>query len=208
MGRKSSIKKVIRNNSQSKDIQAAIMMDLYLKGYSPIVANYTGQGMSECDVLAVSKADLIYEFEIKISRADFKKDFNKKHKHELLEKRQGTRETWNVRNGERVNVRTWFQTPSYFSYLCPRDMIRLDEVPEYAGLVYVSEDYQSFEWMKKAPKLHDHRADATLIRNISHNLTCKQIFGSSLMTYLKKKNEEDMEGYISERTNKSDDEAP
>lgn len=196
MGRKSSIKKIQRNNTQSKDIQAALMMDLYLKGYSPIVANYTGRGLSECDILAISKADLIYEFEIKISRSDFKKDFTKEHKHKVLENRKATQKSWRWKDGEKVNEQTWFQIPNYFTYLCPAGMIKPEEVPEYAGLLYISEDCTTFEWIKKSPKLHDVRADLTLIRSISHNLTCKFIFGGSFMNYMKKRNEELLDEYI------------
>lgn len=52
-------------------------MYLYLKGHSPISTHVTISQMSECDCISISKSDYIYEYEIKISRADFKKDFTK-----------------------------------------------------------------------------------------------------------------------------------
>ena len=81
MGRKSNIKKIKRDNSSSKNIEAQLSMYLYEKSHSPITTRFTGYGLSECDVISISKSDYIYEYEIKISRSDFKADFNKpKHK--------------------------------------------------------------------------------------------------------------------------------
>lgn len=190
MSRKSSINKVRKNTSQSKDIQGAMMMDLYMKGYTPIVTNYTGKGLHECDVLAISKADLIYEFEVKISRSDFRKDFTKEHKHRLLLERKGISKYDKYKNGKRLDEQvSWFNIPNYFSYLVPKDLISVEEVPEYAGLIYIYDDYKTIEWVKRPPKLHDHRADDSLIRSIVHNLTCKFIFGSSYMRYMQKQSE-------------------
>ena len=52
-------------------------MYLYQKGHSPITSHITIFGKNECDCISISKSDYIYEYEIKISRADFKKDFTK-----------------------------------------------------------------------------------------------------------------------------------
>lgn len=103
----------------------------------------------ESDVLKFTNSGYAYEFEIKISRADFKNDFkNKKKKHALLE------------NKEDVNK------PNYFYYVVPNDLISLDEVPEYAGLIYVhgvaigsGKIHYQFEEIKKAPKLHNEKID-------------------------------------------------
>lgn len=196
MGRKSSIDKIKHNSSNSKDVQAAIMMDLYLKGYSPVTANFTGDGLSECDVLAVSKANLMYEFEIKISRSDFKKDFTKTHKHKMLASRTGTKQYTKWVKGKRTDeMETCFILPNYFTYLVPYELVTLDEVPEYAGLLYVSSDYKSFEWIKKPPKLHDARMNEKLLRTITHNLTCKFIFGSAYTNHINN-NREAVDGYI------------
>ena len=65
MSRKSSINKIKRNNSQSKNIEASLSMHLYEKQHSPITTRFTGYGLSECDVISISKSDYIYEYEIK-----------------------------------------------------------------------------------------------------------------------------------------------
>ena len=43
--------------------------------------------------------------------------------------------------------------PNYFYYAVPTDLITTDEVPEYAGLVYVDEK-MNLSIIKKAPQLH------------------------------------------------------
>jgi hypothetical protein len=165
MGRKSSINKIKRDNSKSKNIEAALVMSLYQKGHSPITTKFTGMGLQECDVISVSKSDYIYEWEIKISRSDFKKDFIKeKHSHILNEKFTYTRK------GEKL-----WRVTNYFNYVVPKDLISLGEVPEYAGLVYINDDL-TFEVIKKPKLLHKIKADDKFIRQLAHNLSCKLIF--------------------------------
>lgn len=205
MSRKSSIKKIQRSNSESKDLQAAVMMDLYLKGYSPVTANFTGNGLSECDVLAVSKANLLYEFEVKISRSDFKKDFTKEHKHKLLTERKGTKEYSKYVRGKRTDEKeTVFLIPNYFTYLVPYNLVSVDEVPEYAGLLYMNETCDGFIWERKPPKLHTYKMDDKMLRAITHNLTCKFIFGSAYLTYINN-NIGVIDGYINKGSIGSED---
>jgi hypothetical protein len=77
-------------------------------------------GHFEADILEITKAGYSYEYEVKVSRADFKQDVLKRKynilKHDLL------------KNGSHVN---------YFSYVVPEGLILIDEVPEFAGLIYV-----------------------------------------------------------------------
>ncbi len=165
MGRKSSINKIKRDNSKSKNIEAALVMYLYQKSHSPITTRFTGMGLQECDVISVSKSDYIYEYEIKISRQDFKKDFIKeKHNHILNEK------FTYIRKGEQL-----FRVCNYFNYVVPKDLISVDEVPEYAGLIYINEDF-TFRVVKKAKLLHKTKATTGFIRQLAHNLSCKLIF--------------------------------
>jgi len=165
MGRKSSINKIKRDNSKSKNIEAAMCMYLYEKSHSPITTHFTGMGLMECDVLSISKADYIYEYEVKISRADFKKDFIKeKHTHIINEKYTRTRK------GSLV-----YLLPNYFNFVTPKDLISIDEVPDYAGLIYMNED-SSFTIVKKPKFLHKTKANEAFIRQVAHNLSCKLIF--------------------------------
>ena len=165
MSRKSSINKIKRDNSKSKNIEASLCMYLYLKGHSPISTHVTISQMSECYCISISKSDYIYEYEIKISRADFKKDFTK-IKHTNIINENYTK----VRKGE-----TFYLLPNYFNFVTPRDLIKLEEVPDYAGLIFMDED-GSFEVMRKPKLLHNTKANTLFIRKVAHNLTCKLIF--------------------------------
>jgi hypothetical protein len=165
MSRKSSINKIKRDNSKSKNIESNLIMYLYEKKHSPISSKVKISGLQECDVISVSKSDYIYEYEIKISRSDFKKDFIKeKHNHIINEK------FTYIRKKELL-----FRVCNYFNYVVPKDLISPDEVPEYAGLIYINEDF-TFEIVKKPKLIHKTKATPEFIRQLAHNLSCKLIF--------------------------------
>ena len=109
----------------------------------------------ESDYCAITKSDYIYECEVKISRADFKQDKKKKRKHQILEGTyvpQVKKDSFdNVVATEKV------YKPHYFYYVVPKDLISVDEVPEYAGLIYVRESGFPYEVVKKAPLLHKEK---------------------------------------------------
>lgn len=93
----------------------------------------------ESDFLAETRSGYWYEVEIKISLADFKKDFEKKDKHTSLRFGRGRR-------------------PHYFSYCVPSPLVDkvLPLVPPYAGLYAVNE-YRRLIPIKPAPKLHTEK---------------------------------------------------
>lgn len=128
----------------------------------------------ESDKLIITKSGLSYEFEIKISRGDFKNDFKKIDKHTILEGKEEyipsydkILDAWKPRYTEHYKVANR-KKPNYFYYAVPEGMITPDEVPEYAGLVYVIPKPENGEWLtkdgewcgnglyvvKEAPKLH------------------------------------------------------
>lgn len=131
----------------------------------------------ESDKLLETRSGYIYEFEIKISKADFKNDFkHKKDKHIILagEERYGDkylpryyefleenrkRGNWceqnfikSAENNPRYLV-GGHKRPNYFYYVVPTDLIGVDEVPDYAGLIYVDENGR-LVIKKSAPRLH------------------------------------------------------
>lgn len=162
MSRKSSIRKIKRDNSQSQNIEKMLAFRLYEKNHSPISTHFTGCGLGECDVISISKSDYIYEYEVKISKSDFKADF-KKNKHKHMLERKSVNESKN-----------YYYIPNYFYFVVPESLISIDDVPEYAGLMYLIND--EFVEVKKAPILHKTKASPSFIRIMSHKLTCKLIF--------------------------------
>ena len=102
----------------TKEIQKLVGKMQVLKFHSPVCENvkYLISDF-ELDVISVSKSGMLYEFEVKISRGDFKADKKKtKHIFYLHEPERG---------------------PNYFSYVCPKDLIKLDEIGAGVGLYYV-----------------------------------------------------------------------
>ena len=79
----------------------------------------------ESDFFCVSTSGYAIEVEVKISKSDFKADFKKVDKHRYLNE---------IENNHDIFI-TGFR-PNRFYYACPEDMITVDEVPEYAGLLY------------------------------------------------------------------------
>lgn len=82
----------------------------------------------ESDYLAITNSLYAYEVEVKISVSDFKSDFkNKTKKHKLLAFR-------NIPAGSSQNQ----LRPNYFYYGVPPGLITKEEVPPYAGLIYIT----------------------------------------------------------------------
>ena len=129
----------------------------------------------ESDKLIWTKAGYIYEFEVKISRADYMNDFKHKvEKHLLLNSALPDEKTearqadlfGNLFNQKRKRYPqiTMEQAkqfmkpvgermPNYFYYAVPDGMLEADEVPPYAGLIYIHED-KGFSIIREAPRLH------------------------------------------------------
>lgn len=103
------------------------------RGHAIAVAN-TYLHAWEADLISVTKAGYVHEFEVKISKQDFKKDAQKTKKHVAL-----TEQTNN-------------SVPSHFWYVCPDGLIDVDDVPNHAGLIYIKK-YNRPHVVKKAPRL-------------------------------------------------------
>lgn len=88
----------------------------------------------EADVVSLTDDRMVYEYEIKASLADFKADFNKTVKHELM------------RAGDA-------RSPNFFYYAMSEELAdKIGSVPSHAGLVRVGPVF--CEVVKKAPQLH------------------------------------------------------
>lgn len=161
---------------KTKDIENALAKTYLEKKHNPVCENFKGAGYAECDLISISGSDYIYEFEVKISRGDFKKDSEKVIKHKYLNESYATK-IQKKRRTKKVS-----KIPNYFSYVCPQDMIKEDEIPPYAGLVYVDENF-NFTVIKKAPKLHNDKADIKLIKRIALTLSERLAFGMAMKTY-------------------------
>lgn len=140
----------------------------------------------ESDKLLWTKAGYIYEFEIKISRADYKNDFKHKADKHLLLSSKMPKESGpiqqdlfdNLLEHERKRypditkeqLHTYpddTKLPNFFYYAVPEGLLEPDEVPPYAGLIYITTFkgfrrhrsdperwYNDIKIVRKAPQLH------------------------------------------------------
>jgi hypothetical protein len=110
--------------------------------------------IGKADLLSVTKARLVHEFEIKCSVADFQREFEDKDtKHDRL---------------DRADNRL-MSLPNYFWFATPPGLLERDAIPEYAGLMIVGGDGCTEE--KKAPRIHSDNVSDKDRRYIERGLT-------------------------------------
>lgn len=130
-----------------------------------IVPNYY-LGRWECDVLRVTKAGMLYEYEIKTSKADFRKDAKKEYqgyttgikvnKHDL------------IINSKRV---------SQFYYVVPEGLLKPEEIQPEFGLIY-ARDYDgfiTFTIVKLSKRFKVQKSNIEFYRHLATNLCFKLI---------------------------------
>lgn len=129
------------------EIQNALYKFLSIKGHEFIIPNiYLSGGVwSEADLISVTKAGYISEYEIKISRADFKADL-KKRKHHFFEK--------NNRCFQR-----------YFWFVTPDGLVKPEEIPNYAGHIEVSKPRRYDPWFRCSVKKNPMRLSGEKIND-------------------------------------------
>lgn len=104
-------------------------------------------GAYEMDMMCIKQSGYTYEYEIKVSRADYMNDFKKcsqgKLKHDQLS------------HGELAANR--------FFFVVPEGLIKLEEVPAYCGLMYWYENATNhdamFKIIRNAKMLHKNKFD-------------------------------------------------
>lgn len=105
----------------------------------------------ESDFMYVTRAGYMHEVEVKISRSDFRADFKKEsYKPDRV---TGLNNTFN----KHIILPEGLTGLKSFSFAVPKDLITLDEVPEYAGLYYYyrtpNTNRAVLRMVKKAPTL-------------------------------------------------------
>lgn len=93
----------------------------------------------EADLLRVSPRLLCSEYEVKVTRGDFRHDAGKALKHIRLAEPGGR------------------AAPNYFWYVAPAGVVPLEDVPEHAGLIEVVGP--GLVSRKRAPRLHSGKIE-------------------------------------------------
>ena len=151
-----------------KQIQDVLEKHYDRGGIKYTVSNlYLFKNNWETDFLLVQKTSgYCYEIEIKTSRSDFFNDFKKVEKHTIL--REGTHqvkkyrykfdpETKKTVTNHYYVTKEWKFRPNRFYYCVPENLIKIEGVPEYAGLMYVIGD--KVKTVKEAKFIHKEKLD-------------------------------------------------
>jgi len=179
MGRDERMKE---KTSTTREIETKIMQLFRMeKRCMPIVPSLILPHGWEADIAAVTKTEMIHEIEIKVSRSDFLADFRKQqriyttadaihNKHEAMKNRMHGKDMpvsgWAL--GKGLSWKFW--TPNYFSFASPIGVLKIEDIPEYAGWYEVENIYRpKGEWRsveswetvcherKTPPRLHKEK---------------------------------------------------
>lgn len=147
----------------TSDIQKLICKSEILKG-NLACENVSHLLSWECDVLSLNKSGYLTEFEVKVSRSDF-----------LAEKRK-------VRKWMLMDAKEEWTCPNYFCYVCPSGLFTVDEIPDYAGLITISDNELT---VVKSPKMiHKQKKDREkVLSKFCRVITERTYLGGCRLTY-------------------------
>jgi hypothetical protein len=164
---KNKMKGKLINRMQQKLIQ-------YARGgaYDIVMCNYYF-GSYEMDVFKLNDKMWITEYEIKISRTDFKKDFTKTRTRSLYDDKfnyQGSITTNKHEQLEKGECK-----PNRFYFVVPEGLVAKEEIPPHAGLLYYDEKTDSITVEKNARLLHKNPQPVTIYKDIARGLSFREI---------------------------------
>ena len=106
----------------------------------------------ESDLLSVTKALFVHEFEIKRTSTDFLREFeSKSRKHEVLD------------NAKMDGI------PNYFWFAAPESVV--EDLPEYAGHITVGK--RGIDVVRDAPRLHNDKMSDRARRYLERGLQAR-----------------------------------
>lgn len=120
--------------------------------YDVMIPNCFTLNDNEADMYCIRKSGLADEIEIKISRGDFRLDEKKVVRTGVLQ--ENARMKWTrkpkreaLANGEMTN---------YFWYCVPEGLIQPEEIPEWAGLMYIT-PHRMVRTVRSPKRLHANK---------------------------------------------------
>jgi hypothetical protein len=150
------------------DLQYVVIRDCYSS--NNLVVPNIGGGYGEIDVLKLTRSGYTYEYEIKISKNDFKADNKKIEKHQNYSDVYNNipRLWWGGKSKDREGI------PNYFIYVAPKGIIPIEKIPDYAGFYEIDNNY--LKCIKKAPKIHREKHWNYWVGKIARSLNAKYLY--------------------------------
>ena len=170
---------------ETNEIADIIIKSMINRQFPIFLTTFAGRGISEADVFGINNNGFMYEFEIKRSRSDFMADFrNKDYKHKKLSERDSTH-TYDIwKKGKRTEEKEIrILIPNRYYFVCETGLIKAEDIPEYAGLIYISNEFNE---IKPAPLLHRLKANEQIYQRVANILSQRIIYGCSFYTYKQK----------------------
>ena len=172
---------------KSFEIQLWLLRALQVNSADILIPNYYF-GMYEADIFRVNKQGYTIEYEIKISKADFRKDFTKSHrvfvkneqgeieKEEYTDKRGNKYKRWKTINVTKHQHIQEGNRTNKFYFCCPEGLIDKSEIPKEYGLIYFTPgEYLRWRIVKQAKFLHKNKATETIYRDCAQNLSTRRL---------------------------------
>ena len=146
------------------DIQRRLILDRYRQTF--VLKNYTPAGWFECDVFEVTAAGYFREYEIKISRGDFKNDAAKAKSKFNFEQVDGRGRFVETRLDSKHQQLAANSTagPVQFWFVYPEGLVKLDEVPLWAGVIEMNMNHGKLPYgveRRPAPRRHGQKIPQT-----------------------------------------------
>lgn len=149
--------------STTKEIQQAICKAEIQKG-NLVAENFNYFFTGELDVISVSKSGYVSEYEVKVSRSDFKADAKKSK--------------WQYFDSLITKL-----IPNYFTYVCPIGLIQETDIKPYMGLIWFEDD--TLVIIRKPKRIHNEKADfIKLLTKLCRVNNWKAYFGAQKLTIL------------------------
>jgi hypothetical protein len=159
--------------SLTKDIQKAVGIMCLDRGHELVVENINLQFCrtkicsKEVDLLSISKSGVVFEFEVKISRSDYAADL-RKFKHDYFQRGKDN-------------------CINYFSFVCPKDMLVINDLPNYAGLYYYDND--TIIEVKRPQQITNFKHDIQPIKDkFIRVMSERSFYGESKLSRMNKAN--------------------
>lgn len=150
----------------AREIQASIMSCRYRR--SMCLPNYTPLNWFECDVFELTKAGMMREYEIKLTRADFMADKAKAKERGEWTTLPNGRLHYERQEGETKHhllARSYVKGPTRFYFVAPRGLLTLDDIPPWAGFITAARRDPPYEndrlfmrMEREAPQIHRCRS--------------------------------------------------
>ena len=141
------------------DIEKGLIKNRLEKSGVTVAPHYTPSRWFECDVIEITAAGYFREFEVKVTRADFKTD---------AAKEKPSRFGWPARNKHAELGEKSILGPGTFSFVTPEGLLAPTDIPDFAGWIEVRIHGKiTLEIVRKvAPKLHSQKFSAKRLEHL------------------------------------------